>query len=559
MKYLFLVWVLIFSLVAPSAAISDNKPLLDESLYQHVDAEVKQPYYLISGLGTIHHPVSTSNPQAQKFFDQGLNLIYAFNHDEAVRSFQYAAKLDPHLAIAYWGVALALGPNINSAIDPNRELAAYQAIHQALALSTQASTQERDYITALAKRYSQDTDADLYQLAVDYAKAMGNLVKRYPDDLDAATLYAESLMDLHPWQHWTKDGKPQPDTEKIVAVLESVLKRNPNHAGANHYYIHAVEASPSPERALVSANRLGTLAPAAGHLVHMPSHIYFRVGDYQGAMQANEQAIAQDDIYIKKYQVQGTYPMMYYNHNVHFLMVASSMAGRYEDALKSADKLVANATAIDPYAPMLEGFLGSKMLIQTRFSDWDAILKTPAPAAKLPTTTALWHFARGMAIAATGKLENAASESRALLAAKQGISTEATIGFSPASNILDIASKVLDAKIAREKHDYEFAIQLLEKAVVAEDALNYVEPPDWYFPTRESLGAVLLAKGDYREAEKVFRADLKKYPHNGRSLFGLQATLQALGKDEAAQLVKAELETVWKGDVRQLKIATLVN
>ncbi|MBE8971272.1 hypothetical protein IQ277_35300 [Nostocales cyanobacterium LEGE 12452] len=559
MKYLFLIWVLIFSLVAPSAAMSDKKPLLDETIHQHVYTEVKQPYNLISGLGTIHHPVSTSNPQAQEFFDQGLNLIYAFNHDEAARSFQYAAKLDPHLAIAYWGVALALGPNINSPIDPNRELAAYQAVQQALALSTQASTQERDYITALAKRYSQDADADLYQLAVDYAKAMGNLVKRYPDDLDAATLYAESLMDLHPWQHWTKDGKPQPDTEEIVAVLESVLKRNPNHAGANHYYIHAVEASPSPERALVSANRLGTLAPAAGHLVHMPSHIYFRVGDYEGAMQANEQAIAQDDIYIKKYQVQGTYPMMYYNHNVHFLMVASSMAGRYEDALKSAEKLVANVTAIDPYVPMLEGFLGSKMLIQTRFSDWDAILKTPAPEAKLPTTSALWHFARGMASAATGKLEDAASESRALLAAKQGISTERTIGFSPASNILDIASKVLDAKIAREKHDYESAIQLLEKALVAEDALNYVEPPDWYFPTRESLGAVLLAKGDYREAEKVFRADLKKYPHNGRSLFGLQASLQALGKDEAAQLVKAELETAWKGDVGQLKIATLVN
>ncbi|WP_292857487.1 hypothetical protein [Nostoc sp. LPT] len=285
MKYLFLIWVLIFSLVAPSAAISDNKLLLDESLHQQVYAEVKQPYNLISGLGTIHHPVSTSNAQAQEFFDQGLNLIYAFNHDEAVRSFEYAAKLDPHLAIAYWGVALALGPNINSEIDPNRELAAYQAVQQALALSTQASTQERDYITALAKRYSQDADADLYQLALYYAKAMGNLVKRYPDDLDAATLYAESLMDLHPWQHWTKDGKPQPDTEEIVAVLESVLKRNPNHAGANHYYIHAVEASPSPERALVSAKRLGTLAPAAGHLVHMPSHIYFRVGDYQGAMQ----------------------------------------------------------------------------------------------------------------------------------------------------------------------------------------------------------------------------------------------------------------------------------
>ncbi|MBD2510883.1 hypothetical protein H6G91_27100 [Nostoc muscorum FACHB-395] len=531
MKYLFIIWVLILSLIAPNAAI----------------AQARQPYTLISGLGAIHHPVSTTNAQAQEFFDQGLNLIYAFNHDEAVRSFQHAAKLDPHLAIAYWGIALALGPNINLAIDPNRELAAYQAVQQALALSTKASNQERDYITALAKRYSQDPGADLYQLAVDYAKAMATLVELYPDDLDAATLYAESLMDLHPWQHWTKDGKPQPDTEKIVAILESVLKRNPNHTGANHYYIHAVEASPSPERALVSAKRLGTLAPAAGHLVHMPSHIYFRVGDYEGAMQANKQAIAQDDIYIKKYQVQGTYPMMYYNHNVHFLMVASSMAGKYEDALQAADKLVANATAINPCIPMLEGFLGSKMLIQTRFSDWDAILKTPAPDVKLPTTTALWHFARGMAMAATGKLEEAASESRALLTAKQEISTEATIGLSPASRILDIASKVLDAKIATKNNDYEYAIQSLEKATVAEDALDYVEPPDWYFPTRESLGAVLLAKGDYKKAEKVFRTDLEKYPHNGRSLFGLQATLQALGKEDAAQIVKADLQTAWKG------------
>ncbi|MGF2035817.1 MAG: tetratricopeptide repeat protein [Nostoc sp. CmiVER01] len=544
MNYLFIIWVLIVSLVAPSVAIADDKPL-------------HQPYTLISGVGTIHYPVSTSNPQAQEFFDQGLNLIYAFNHDEAVRSFQYAAKLDPHLAIAYWGIALALGPNINLAIDPNRELAAYQAVQQALALSTQASAQERDYITALAKRYSQDPDADLFQLALYYAKAMATLVKRYPDDLDAATLYAESLMDLHPWQHWTKDGKPQPDTEEIVTILESVLKRDPNHTGANHYYIHAVEASPTPERALVSAKILATLAPTAGHLVHMPSHIYFRVGDYEGAMQANEQAIAQDDIYIKKYQVQGTYAMMYYNHNIHFLMVASSMAGRYKDALQAAETLVANATAIDPYAPMLEGFLGSKMLIQARFSDWDAILKTLAPDAKLPTTTALWHFARGMASAATGKLEDATSESRALLAAKQRISTEATIGFSPASRILDIASKVLDAKIAREKHDYESAIKLLEKAVAVEDTLDYVEPPDWYLPTRESLGSVLLAKSDYAQAEKVFRADLEKYPHNGRSLFGLQASLQALGKDKAAQLVKADLETAWKGDDKQLDIANM--
>ncbi|MBD6615980.1 hypothetical protein FNW02_09095 [Komarekiella sp. 'clone 1'] len=550
MKYLFIVWVLIIFLISPGVAIADDKAI-------GVYTQAKQPYSLISGLGTVHHPVSTSNPQAQQFFDQGLSLIYAFNHDEAVRSFEHAAKLDPHLAMAYWGIALALGPNINLDVDLDRERAAYQAIEQALALSTQASAPERDYITALAKRYSLKPDADLHQLAVDYAKAMAIIVKQYPDDLDAATLYAESLMDLHPWQHWTKDGKPKADTEEIVAVLESVLKRNPNHLGANHYYIHAVEASLFPERALNSAKRLETLAPSAGHLVHMPAHIYFRVGDYQGAMRANQKAIAQDDAYIQKYHVQGTYPTMYYNHNVHFLMVASSMAGRYQDALKAADQLVANIIAIDPYMPMLEGLLGSKMLIQVRFGDWDAIFKTPSPGAKLPTTSALWHFARGMANVATGKLEDAAAQSQALLAAKQIILPEATIGISPASRILDIATQVLDAKIAKAKHDYESAIKLLEKAIAAEDALDYMEPPDWYLPTRESLGGVLLAKGDYAQAQKVFRADLEKYPHNGRSLFGLQASLQALGKHEDAKLVQADFAAAWKDTDTQLRIENL--
>jgi tetratricopeptide (TPR) repeat protein len=490
-------------------------------------AQAKQPYPLISGLGMLHHQVSTNNPQAQKFFDQGLSLIYAFNHDEAAHSFQHAAELDPQLAMAYWGIALALGPNINLNIDPDREQAAYQAIQQALVLSTQAPIPEKGYIAALAKRYTNNPNIDLYKLAVDYKNAMAELVKRYPDDLDAATLYAESLMDLHPWQHWTKDGKPQPDTEEIVSILESVLKRNPKHIGANHYYIHAVEASLSPALALESARRLETLAPAAGHLVHMPSHIYFRVGDYLKAMRSNQQAIAIDDKYIKEYHPHGIYPQMYYNHNVHFLMVASSMAGRYQDALKAADKLVKNAIAIDPHVPFLEGFLGSKMLIQLRFHDWDAILKTPTPDAQLPTTSAVWHFVRGMANAATGKIAAATSESQALLTASQTIPLEATIGFSPASRILDIATKVLDAKIAQAKKDYESAIQLLKTATVAEDALDYVELPDWYLPTRELLGGVLLAKGDYAEAEKVFRADLAKNPHNGRSLLGLQTSLEA--------------------------------
>ncbi|MBH8573894.1 hypothetical protein I8752_12855 [Nostocaceae cyanobacterium CENA369] len=541
MKYLFILWALVLLLIIPSEAL----------------AQAKQPHNLIPGLGTHYHAVSTSNPEAQKFFEQGLNLIYAFNHDEAVRSFQHAAELDPQMAMAYWGIALALGANINLDIDPERERVSYQTIQQALALSNQATIAEQDYIAALAKRYSNDPHADLHQLAVDYAKAMAALAKRYPDDLDAATLYAESLMDLHPWQLWSHDGKPQADTKEIVAVLESVLQRDPDNPGANHYYIHAVEASLSPERALPSAKRLETLVPAAGHLVHMPSHIYFRVGDYKKAMLANERAIAQDDIYIKNNKVRGIYPLMYYNHNIHFLMVASSMAGRYQDALQAADRLVTNAASIDPYLPMLEGFLGSKMLIQTRFGDWDAICKTPAPDIKLPTTNALWHFARGMANAATGKLEDAISESHALLVAKQTIPAEATIGFSPANRILNIAAKILDGKIAKTKHDYESAIDFLQQAVVAEDALDYVEPPDWYFPSREFLGGVLLAKGDYAQAEKVFRADLEKYPHNGRSLFGLQASLQAQGKDEVAQLVQKEFATVWKNTDTQLQVENL--
>ncbi|MBH8565396.1 hypothetical protein I8748_25015, partial [Nostoc sp. CENA67] len=335
MRHLFLIWVLILSLFFPSQAL----------------AQAKQPYTLIAGLGSHHHLVSTQNPEAQKFFDQGLNLIYAFNHDEAVRSFQHAAELDPQLAMAYWGIALGLGANINLDIDPDRERVAYQTIQQALALFHQASVPEQAYIAALAKRYSNDPHADLHQLALDYALAMAALAKRYPDDLDAATLYAESLMDLHPWQLWSHDGKPQAHTEEIVAVLESVLQHDPDHPGANHYYIHAVEASQAPERALKSAQRLETLVPAAGHLVHMPSHIYFRVGNYERAMLANQRAIAQDDIYIQNNKVQGIYSLMYYNHNIYFLMVASSMAGRYQDALQAADKLVTNAASINPYLP----------------------------------------------------------------------------------------------------------------------------------------------------------------------------------------------------------------
>ncbi|BAY22172.1 TPR repeat-containing protein [Calothrix sp. NIES-2100] len=541
MKYLVVIWTMVLCLIFPCAAF----------------AQAQQPYALIPGLGTHHHQVSTQNTKAQQFFDQGLNLIYAFNHDEAARAFKYAAKLDPQLAMAYWGIALALGPNINLEVDSDRELAAYQAIQQAVTLSKQASPAEQDYINALAKRYSNNSHAYLYKLAVDYKNAMSDVVKRYPQDLDAKTLYAESLMDLHPWQLWTKDGKPGEDTEEIVAVLESVLKSNPNHPGANHYYIHAVEASLTPERALESAKRLETLVPAAGHLVHMPSHIYFLVGDYTAAMQSNALAIAQDESYISKNHIQGFYPASYYSHNVHFLAVAAAMAGRYEDALEAADKLVSMATPFVSEIPMVEGYLGTKLLIQVRFSNWDAILKSPVPDDKLVTTKALWYFAHGMANAATGKLEDAASDRTALLNAQKTIPANATIGMSPASSILEIASNQLDGKIAKAKQDYESAIKFLETAVQKEDALNYMEPPDWYIPTREALGGVLLAKGDYAAAETIFYADLQKHPLNGRSLFGLQASLQALNKTTEAQEVQTKFATAWKNADMQLALEKL--
>src|ERR1043166_4005958 len=322
---------------------------------------------LLPGLGDVHHPVSTKNRQAQQFFDQGLKLVYAFNHDEARRSFQHAADLDPELAMAWWGVAVTLGPNYNLPVDPQREKAGYDAAQRALALQENASDPERAYINALAVRYSKDPHADLHALDVDYKNAMGKLAAHYPDDLDASTLYAESLMNLNPWHLWTADGKPAESTEEIVWVLESVLKRDPNHLGANHYYIHAVEASPHPERALPSALRLGQLAPAAGHLVHMPAHIYARVGDHAASAHCNELAAAADKRFLAQTGEQGVYPMMYYSHNLHFLAYAACMRGDFAEAKSAAAKLVANVAPGVKAMPPLEGFLPTPMIVLFAF------------------------------------------------------------------------------------------------------------------------------------------------------------------------------------------------
>lgn len=507
----------------------------------------QRPATLVPGMGSHHHQVSTGNALAQKFFDQGLSFIYAFNHEAAIRSFKRAAELDPRLAMAHWGIALALGPNINLDVDPAREKAAYDAVQEARRLSSAATEKERSYIAALSKRYSTSPQADLKKLAVAYKVAMGEIVKRYPDDLDAATLYAESAMNLRPWQLWTLDGQPAAGTEEIIAVLESVLHRDPDHIGAIHYYIHAVEASPAPERALAYAPKLRTRVPAAGHLVHMPAHIYGRTGDYRLAARSNREAAAADEAYFKAHGLGGVYPLIYYAHNLHFEAYAHGMSGRYADALRVAGKL---QTFVRPYIkemPMAEGFMPTPTIVRLRFQKWNEILAAPKPDAGLPLTKAFWHFARGVAYAATGRQEAAGREQSAFNAAVRAVPEEATIGLNSARKVLAIAERVLQARIsAITERNSQAAIDYLRSAVEMEDSLAYDEPPGWFLPVRESLAAALFRTGDYAGAESVFRADLERNKRNGRSLFGLQRVLRAQGKTHAATMVRREFAKAWR-------------
>ena len=535
-------------------------PLSAAAFAQQSDMQTRMatqtPVALLSGLGSWHHATSTKNPEAQRFFDQGFRMIYGFNHEEAVRSFKRAAELDPQMAMAWWGVALALGPNINQEVDLAHEEAAYDAEQRALALAKDKPETERAYIEALTKRYSLDPKSDLKKLAVNYKDAMAELRKKYPDDLDAATLYAESMMDLHPWQLWSADGKPTEGTEEVVAVLESVLRRNPNHPGAIHYYIHAVEASPHPERALAYAPKLPQLMPMAGHLVHMPAHIYERVGDYQAAARSNADAAAADEAYFKATGAQGFYAM-YYAHNLDFLAVANSMQGRYQDALDASIKLVDFARPMAKGMPMIEPILSKSILIWERFNQWDEIMKQPQPDASWSSTLAMWHWARGIAFARRGNFGNAQSEQKAFLDTAKSVPAGSMSSLNPTSKILLIADDVLRARIAEAKHDNRSALEFFNKGMSDEDALSYDEPPQWFHPVRESLGGFLLRSGKYAEAEKVFRADLERNRRGGLSLFGLMESLKAQKKTEAAAVAQREFETAWKYADTKLNIADL--
>jgi len=516
---------------------------------------------MMTGLGDLHHPVSTRNRSAQEFFNQGLRLIYAFNHDEAARSFQKAAELDPKLAMAYWGIAEAVGPNYNDPASADRFKRAHEAIQKAVDLSGNASDAERGYILAMAKRFPADPKSDLRKAAEDYRDAMREVVKNYPDDLDAATLFAESGMNLHPWGLWHQDGTPQEGTEEIVATLESVIKRDPDHLGALHYYIHAVEASNSPERALAAANRLAAQAPAAGHIVHMPAHIYIRTGDYAAAVKTNQEAAAADRAYLKSSGAQGIYPMMYYSHNLHFIAMCSAMIGDYAEAHKAAEMLADHVGPAVKDMPALEGFMTIPMAVNVRFHKWDEILAMKAPDAEMKTTTGFWHFARGMALAGKGRISEAEAEYKIVAEAEKA--TPPNVVFQmPINNktkdILKIAENVLGAQVALAKKDNAAAAGMLRDAVAVQDTLKYDEPQDWFFPVRESLGGVLLMSGDAKGAEQVFRDDLAKTPRNPRSLFGLHRALQAQDRNSDAWFVEQEFRKAWKGGEGELKVEDLV-
>jgi tetratricopeptide (TPR) repeat protein len=518
-----------------------------------------RPAELMPGLSHHHHPITTKNLEAQRFFDQGLTLVYGFNHEEAVRCFRRAAELDPHSPMPLWGIAMAVGPNYYMDVDLQREKTAYETILKALGLAAAASEGERGYVAALARRYSADPKADLKTLAVDYKNAMGELARRYPDDLDAATLYAESMMDLHPWQLWTSDGKAGEATPEIIRVLESVLRRDPEHAGANHYYIHALEASPYPERALPSARRLETLVPAAGHLVHMPSHIYMRTGNYDAAAKSNEAAVKADQYYLEATRTQDSfYGLMYYSHNLHFLAAALSMEGRFTDAKKAADDLVDN---VEPYVremPMLERFMPMPTLVLVRFHRWDEIVKSVEPNRKLMLANALWHAAQGQARSAMGDATRADLERATLASAIARAPVDVPFWFNnSASAILNLAAVALDARIANAKGDRKAAIDHWKKAVEMQDGLNYDEPPYWFCSARESLGGALLLDGQYEEAERVFRADLARNPRNGRSLFGLFESLKTQNRKADAEWVQQAFEAAWKNADVELRVEDL--
>jgi tetratricopeptide (TPR) repeat protein len=502
-------------------------------------------------LGAYAFKVTTKSKQAQAFINQGVNLAYGFNHAEAERAFREAARLDPGCAMAYWGQALVLGPNINMPMTPEDEPRAHEAAQKAVALKARVTPRERAYIEAVAQRYSGDAK-DRTARDHAYADAMRDLARRYPDDLDAATLYAEALMDLRPWNYWYRDGRPYAGTTESVASLEKVLARNPSHPGANHLYIHLMEAF-TPEKAEAAADRLLKLMPGAGHMVHMPSHIYQRVGRFADAAASNEAAVAADEDYITQCHAQGLYPMAYYPHNIHFLWFAASADGRGQLAIDSARKTASKVTpeALGKF-PMLAGFSVVPWYALTRFGKWDEMLQEPAPPEGNAFMQGVWHYARGIAFLGKQQLADAEKE----LAEVRRLAADPSLNYTlfsvnTAASILAIAPEVLAGELAARRQDFDEAVAHLDRAVRLEDSLMYTEPSEWHYPPRLALGAVLLAAGRAKEAEMVYWQDLNRNRDNGWALFGLAQALRAQGRSDDAAAAQTRFEKAWvRADVK---------
>lgn len=504
---------------------------------------------LYDNLGDHHYAVTTTVPAAQRYFDQGLRLYYAFNHAEAIRSFREAQRLDSNCAMCFWGEALAWGPNINMPMDSAAGVAAYAAIQRALMLQERVMRRERALIGALATRYARVPPAGRTALDSAYARAMAKVVRGFPDDHEAAVLHAEALMDLRPWNYWTPNGKLQPGMADALAQLERVTARNPKHPGACHFYIHAVEAA-HPERAVSCAERLAGLMPGAGHLVHMPGHIYIRVGRYLDAIKANEHAVHADESYIRDQRPSaGMYTMGYYPHNYDFMAFASAMAGRSEQAIRAAARLAELAAKQQMDAPgmaFLQHHATRLLQMQVRFGRWDDILQSPAPAKELLHARAMWHYARGRALVARGNVTEAEADLAQLRAAAADPRlTGVRLEFNESPRILGIAENVLAGVIEGARGQHAAAITRLREGARLEDALSYGEPPDWTIPVRHDLGAALLAAGNPVEAEQAWREDLKRFPLNGWSLAGLARALHAQERHADAARTEAELRQAW--------------
>ncbi len=517
------------------------------------DQERRGEAPLFEGLGDHTHPVTTRSEKAQQYFNQGLILAFAFNHAESARSFQAAQRLDPDCAMCYWGEALALGPNINAPMFPDAVPRAWAAARKALELSSLVTPREQAYIRALQLRYREKPMEDRSGLDRDYRNAMRALSQQYPDDLDAAALYAEAIMDTTAWDYWEDDGSPGPQTEELLQVLEGIMRENPNHPLALHLYIHAVEASPRPQMAEVAADRLARLVPGAGHLVHMPAHIYMRVGRYADASDINERAAAVDEAYISQCKAQGFYPAAYYPHNVHFLWWAATTEGRSRLAIKTAHKLTELVTPeMAREFAIVEPLLAVPQLAYLQFGQWDEVLAASLPPADLPLASALVSYAQGMALTNKGDLSAAAQKLKSLRElAKSAQWKPYDVYQVPAEQIVEIAELLLDSQLLMGSGDKGGGLERLRKAVKKQDVLPYMEPPYWDYPIRQSLGRALLTVGLAKEAEQVYREDLRRHPRNGWSLYGLSQALRAQGKLAAADEIKRRFDLAWyRADIK---------